>query len=161
MKQDCDACDEKNRQCIDQSLRNDCSQRLGKRDVIIFRQDPAAAHFPDPGNYQTGGIRNEDSIHAIALFRESVQRFQCLPPPPSTKDLREHPPNTNEKSIHHQFVPCNNTSPAFVKSKSRYTQNKIKPPKTTGNISFSVFFNSFFILNSSLASLTHHLFFNK
>ena len=44
-------------------------------------------------------------------------------------------PNNNEKSIHHQFVPCNNTSPAFVKSKSRYTQNKIKPPKTTGKFS--------------------------
>ena len=79
--------------------------------------------------------------------------------------LHRHPrktcantPNTNEKSIHHQFVPCNNTSPAFVKSKSRYTQNKIKPPKTTGNISFSVFFNSFFILNSSLAALAYHLF---
>ena len=91
LKQHRDACYQKNCQCIDQPFCNNRSERLGKRNIIIFGQHAATAHFPDPGNYQTRGIRYENSIHTITPFRESFQRLQHLLPPPAAKHLCEHP----------------------------------------------------------------------
>ena len=97
LQQYSNAGNQKNGQCIYQSLRHHCPQRFGKRDIIILRQHPATTHLPYPGNDQAGGIRNKDGIHTVASSGESIQRPQRLPPPPPAKYLSKHPEQERKK----------------------------------------------------------------
>ena len=73
-----------------QSFGNHRAKRLAKRYLIVFRQHAATRYLAHTRQHQIGGIRQEDSIYAIAAFRMLVQRFQRLLPPPTAEDVTKH-----------------------------------------------------------------------
>lgn len=75
---------------IDQPLRHDRPEGLGKRDAIVAGKDTATGNLANARNNQAGGIRYEYRIDAIACARTHAQRFQRQLPAPATKTLGQH-----------------------------------------------------------------------